>query len=1030
MAVRCPKCHTDNPDALKYCGECGTRLPDAGHVQVTKTVETPKEELTTGSTFAGRYQIIEELGRGGMGRVYKANDTEIKEKVALKLIKPEIATDERTIERFQNELRFARKIRHRNVCQMYDLNRDKGTSYITMEYVEGENLKDMIRMSGQLGVGTAVSVAKQVCEGLEEAHKLGVIHRDLKPGNIMIDRDGRVRIMDFGIARSLRDKGITGAGVMIGTPEYMSPEQVEGKETDQRSDIYSLGIILYEMVTGKVPFEGDTALAVGMKHKGETPRPPRQLNAQVPDELDRAILRCLEKDKEKRYQSAGELLADLANIEKGLPTTARVVRERKPLTSREITVTLGVRKLIVPAVVLVAVVLVGLLVWHPWSKNGAVPLPPSDKPSLAVMYFENNTGDESLDHWRKGISDLLITDLTQSKHLKVLGGDRLFDILGQMGQLGARSYSSDVLRGVASQGGVNHIARGSYTKAGDILRIDMVVQNAETGEPVATRRVEGKGEEAIFAMVDELTTWTKESLRLSAQQIAGDLDRRIASATTSSPEAFKFYAEGHELFREREFQQSIESLEKAIALDPGFAMAYRKMGVACGNIGKRDEQIKYLKKALELSDRLTDRERLVIQGSYFGSSEPTYGQAIEAYEELVSLYPESGEAVTAHINLGILYSATENLDKAIEHTDAGIRSDNDFRSSYTNQASYHMTKGDYSKAQKILADTISRYPDYVDAHWILARVYAFQGRFDQALAEVDRTAAIAPTYTKAQFYHMMWDFEKAEEGYKKWLDQVSPSTHLQARERLSYLYRTLGKFDEAKDQILLGIKAAESQKNDGYLDVFNYQLAYLNLVAGNQDEAREAVKKIGITDSLEMTNRFYDLELRGWILAEMREWDKARKTAEEIKGLVDAGPFKKRIRHYEFVRGVIDLKTKKYAGAIESFKKAVSLLPHPVGFITDDGLYRYFLAMAYQESGDLRMAREEFEGLVGFIPGRNTYGDLYAESYYKLGQIYERLGDRAKAVANYERFLDLWKDADPGLPEVERARTSLSKLRT
>jgi serine/threonine protein kinase len=206
-----------------------------------------------------------------MGKVYKAHDTEIKEKIALKLIKPEISADKKTIERFQNELKFARKIGHRNVCRMYDLNKEEGSYYITMEYVSGEDLKSFIRRVGQLPSGKAISIAKQVAEGLAEAHRLGVIHRDLKPSNIMIDKDGNARIMDFGIARSMEMKGITGAGVMIGTPEYMPPEQAEAKEVDQRSDIYSLGVILYEMVTGRVPFEGDTALSIAMKHKGEEP---------------------------------------------------------------------------------------------------------------------------------------------------------------------------------------------------------------------------------------------------------------------------------------------------------------------------------------------------------------------------------------------------------------------------------------------------------------------------------------------------------------------------------------------------------------------------------------------------------------------------------------------------------------------------------------------------------------------------------------------------------------------------------------
>ncbi|TET78638.1 MAG: hypothetical protein E3J41_04125, partial [Candidatus Cloacimonadota bacterium] len=209
MGIKCPKCQFDNPSDSKFCKECGTQIIPSEEIHVTETLETPKEELTTGSTFAGRYQIIEELGKGGMGKVYKAQDTDLKEKVALKLIKPEISADKKTIERFQNELKFARKISHRNVCRMYDLNKEEGSHYITMEYVAGEDLKSMIRMMGQLSSGKTIFIAKQVCEGLVEAHRLGVVHRDLKPQNIMIDKDGNTRIMDFGIARSLKTKGIT-----------------------------------------------------------------------------------------------------------------------------------------------------------------------------------------------------------------------------------------------------------------------------------------------------------------------------------------------------------------------------------------------------------------------------------------------------------------------------------------------------------------------------------------------------------------------------------------------------------------------------------------------------------------------------------------------------------------------------------------------------------------------------------------------------------------------------------------------------
>ncbi len=213
MAIKCPSCHSENPDTQRFCGGCGTQLPlPQDHPSaVTETLQTPVHELTTGSTFAGRYQIIEELGKGGMGRVYKVFDTKIKEKIALKLIRPEVASDKDTIERFSNEIRLARKIGHRNVCRMFDLGEAEGAHFITMEYVHGEDLKSMIRMSGSLSLGMLLSVGKQVCDGLAEAHSLGVVHRDLKPQNIMIDRDGNAKIMDFGIARSVREKGITGA---------------------------------------------------------------------------------------------------------------------------------------------------------------------------------------------------------------------------------------------------------------------------------------------------------------------------------------------------------------------------------------------------------------------------------------------------------------------------------------------------------------------------------------------------------------------------------------------------------------------------------------------------------------------------------------------------------------------------------------------------------------------------------------------------------------------------------------------------
>jgi len=1033
--VECPECQTKNPSDSVFCNKCGTQfgIGQQESVSFTKTMLTPGEELTVGKTLAERYHIVEELGKGGMGFVYKVFDTKIQEDVALKVLKPEVAANKDTITRFSNELKFARRITHKSVCRMHDINEAGGMHFITMEYVEGETLKSVVKRKGKLKLGNVLSIALQVTDGLAEAHSLGIVHRDLKPQNIMIDKEGNAKIMDFGIARSVEGKGLTVEGMVIGTPDYMSPEQVEGQKADQRSDIYSLGVILYEMVTGKVPFFGDTAFSVALKHKSEEPRDPQQLNPQLPEGMTRAVLRCMEKDRNKRYQSAEELLAVLMAVEETLPEKERVTQKIMPRIAVARAEKFSIKKAVVPALALVTVVAAGIIAWRLLIPQQPV-ITDTGRPTLAILPIKNNTGDPSLDIWREGFQELLISDMIQSKYLHVLDFNRMYSILTKTDLLEAQNYTEEDLKDMAEEAKATHIIQLSLTKAGENFRILTTIKDARTMNLIAAENVDGKGTESFHDMVDSLTLKFKPHFKLTEEQIADDFDKAIGDVTTNNERALQLYLDALKAFNNTDPLQAEKLLGQAVAIDPDFAMAHwwrSRALIFAGSLGLLDWWKEMAprfeeahQKAYDAAQKghVTQRERLLIE-AFHGDQINWINGRRQILEQLVELYPEDA---LGNGRLGASYFSNEEYEKALECFEVLIRNNTASSHTYLSLGQIYFYWGMYDKSKEIIDLGLEKFPEAWILHCFLPDPYVAEGKFDEALSEWEDFFYASPTSyqqctARGAILLLKEDFAAAEEEYQNMLTKENDHFVNSGIANLIDLYVLQGRFEDAIAQLEL---AKERWGEDD--EWTNRYLARLFLSQGNVDRARELAVS-------------FQGDLRSSIYAKLHLWEKAEKRVEDLR--ISGEIQEKKFGYYRVMHrrgllnsmGAVEFEKGNLPLAIEYFEQVKSLFPgiHFSDNRWGPGSYANTidnLARAYYEAGNLERAAEEFELIATLTWGRINDGDIYAKSFYMLGKIYEEEGKKREARRNYERFLDLWKNADPGLPEVDDARARLADL--
>jgi len=613
--------------------------------------------LQPGDVIGGRYEIQLLLGEGGMGAVYKAMDREVERTVALKLIRPELASNPSILARFKQELLTAHQVTHKNVIRIYDLGEAEGVKFITMEFVEGSDLRRILVDKGKLSPEEAIEMIRQVCLALDAAHTAGIIHRDLKPQNIMREsKSGRILVMDFGLARNIEGDGMTQTGALLGTIEYMSPEQAMGKTLDQRSDIFAVGLIFYELLTGKTPYKADTAMASLLKRNQERALPAAELDVSIPKGLSDIVSKCLERDLDHRYQSVQEILHDLDAYHGSRPTLASLVipiptPQKQPMPWKWVAV----------GSLVVAVVGGGWALKSSIVRSGSssgVSEAKGPELSLAILPFQNGTGDASQDSLGANLADMLNTAIGQSAHLRVLSPDRMHQIFSDLKLTPGAQLDPATITNIAKFGNADTVVSGKFMKFGDQIRIEARVQDLKQGRDVPLK-VDAAGEKEVPKAVDQLADLIRQNISISSD-VQKELKASSYQPTSKSPEALRAYMQGLTLRREGKDLDAAKAFQTAVKDDPDFALAYSRLAEANSALGYDSEAEQASRKALELDSQLPLAEKYLIEAIHSRVMKDTK-KAIENYEKLAASRPGDADVEFA---LGNLYLENSDFDKA------------------------------------------------------------------------------------------------------------------------------------------------------------------------------------------------------------------------------------------------------------------------------------------------------------------------------------------------------------------------------
>jgi len=949
-----------------------------------------------------------------MGVVYKAQDTKLDRIVALKFLPEHLLCDEEAKKRFVHEAKAASALNHPNITTVHEIDEVEGECFISMEYIEGKSIKELVEEKG-FSIEEILKIAIQTAEGLSKAHQKGIVHRDIKSDNIMFTDDGMVKIMDFGLAKLRGVTRLTKTGSTLGTLQYMSPEQAEGQEVDHRSDIFSFGVILYEMITGQLPFKGEHEPAVIYSIMNETPEPLARYKANVPEGLQRIVDKALAKDKEERYQHADELLADLRREKKSLEyaKVAKIPPEAVvPKPKRKIF------PLIVPASIVFIIVLL-FLILRPF-KFEMVPEKEAiaKENTLAIMYFENMVDREDEERLGEIVTNLLITDLSESEYMRVVSSQRLYDILKLLGREGVKVVDKSVASEVATKAGAKWMLLGNILQVEPRTVITTQLVDVESGQVQASQRIAGEMKEDVFSLVDKLTVEIKKDLSLPAvaQQ---EPDPSVADVTTHSPAAYRYYLEGLDHQSKLYWGEAEKSFRKALEFDSTFAMAYFRLSE---HAGTQDEYKRLAAKAVEYSDRASQKEKHYIKAAEAFAS-GGWAKYIKELHKLVERYPQEKEAF---YELGNYYRNSGDHDEALRHLNKAIEIDPLYKLVYNELAYTYHEMGDFDKSIWAINKYISIAPDEPNPYDSRGDLYAWNGKIDQAIDSYKKALEIKPDFYMSMeklgdMYLFKREYARAESCYQELASHSDKDIRSWGRTVLAYIPLYQGKFQEALEVLDNGIAAdrmeqAEwAQLDKRFLKGVIYREKDLNLAIKQHEKCLE------IIHNLDPDDKFYNRHYYVLLLAESKDFEKAEEVAKALKKDIEEKG-ETMMWMYWYAVGCIELSKGNLDASVANFEKLVE---------ADPDFPNWFLrAKAYLASGRLGEAVAQFEKVLSSYESNRAFNTIRAvKAYYLLGLAYERSGWNKKAVEQYEEFLEIWKNADPGIPEVEDAKRRLEKLR-